>query len=84
MSELDEEIKAFVKERDTVLMTGDIDKVMAFHRKHNPLGSPLAREIVEIGMHKARTAALSLPLAERVKSRKWLSSRGYGHGKDEG
>ena len=73
-----DDIAAFVKERDEALLSGDVDRCMAFHAKHNPDSIvPNNREIAEIGMHKARTAALSLPMSARVESRKWLSERGY-------
>ena len=73
-----DDIAAFVKERDEVLLSGDVDRCMAFHAKHNP-DSTVSKhwEIAEIGMHKARTAAMSLAMSARVESRKWLSERGY-------
>lgn len=74
----DFDIKAFVEERDSVLLSGDIDLLMRFHQKHNPGSPPIAnRELAEISMHKARTAALSLPLDIRRGSHQWLTDRGY-------
>lgn len=74
---IEDEIRAFVRERDEMLLACDVDEAMAFHAKWNP-GYTQRREIAEIGLHKARTAALSLPMEERVKSYRWLTERGYG------
>lgn len=66
------EIKAFVKERDEMLLALDIDRCIEFQKKHSP-GMPFSsRSIVEASMHKARTACLSLPKSERKKSKQWL------------
>lgn len=72
-------IKKFLKERDAALLSGDLDKVMAFYKKWNGLVAPAvpARDIVEIGMHKAITGATSLPMTARQKSRQWLLEKGY-------
>src|ERR1700721_1530528 len=65
--EVEAEIKAFVKERDEMLIAGDIDRMMAFHAKHNPGRTPFPnREVAEISLHKARTGALSLPIEVRL------------------
>ena len=77
-NDLEIKIKAFVKERDEMLLANDIDKMLEFHKKHNPhTPPPSSREIAEIGLHKARTAAMSLPIEERKKSKDWLTVRGY-------
>lgn len=76
--EIEAEIKAFVKERDEMLMAGDIDRCIAFHEKHNPgIRAFPSREVAEISLHKARTAAKSLPFVFRIESKIWLSKRGY-------
>lgn len=76
--EAEAEIKAFVKERDEMLMAGDIDRLIAFHEKHNPgIRAFSNRDVAEISLHKARTGALSLPFVFRIESKKWLSERGY-------
>jgi hypothetical protein len=52
--------------------------MIAFHTKHNPsVGAPSSREVCLISMHKARTAAKSLPIEARRLSRDWLAERGY-------
>lgn len=76
--EVEAEIKAFVKERDDVLASGDVDRIIAFHEKHNPgIRAFPNREVAEISMHKARTGAKSLPFVLRIESKKWLLDRGY-------
>lgn len=74
--EVEAEIKAFVKERDEMLLACDIDLVRAFHAKHNPGLPEPSDEVAWLMLHKARTAARSLPREERVKSKKWLTERG--------
>lgn len=66
------EIKAFVKERDEMLLACDVDRCIAFHEKHNPGLKFPSRAIAEAAMHKARTAVKTLPKAERKKSKQWL------------
>ena len=75
--EVEAEIKAFVKERDEMLLACDIDRMMAFHAKHNPSRPGFrSREVAEAALHKARTAARTLPIEERVASKRWLAARG--------
>jgi hypothetical protein len=71
------DISAFVRERNAMLLACDIERAKAFYRKHNPGFRVPSDDVVEIGLHKARTAALSLPQAERDHSRRWLIQRGY-------
>jgi hypothetical protein len=76
--EVEAEIKAFVKERDEMLMSGDVDLCIAFHEKHNAgIRAFPNRQVAEISLHQARTAARSLPMGDRLESKKWLSERGY-------
>lgn len=76
--EVEAEIKAFVKERDEMLMSGDVDLCIAFHEKHNAVIRAFPnRQVAEISLHQARTAARSLPMGYRLESKKWLSERGY-------
>lgn len=69
---------AFVKERDEILLAGDIDRMMEFHARNNP-SSPAfpSRQVAEISFHKARTALVSLPREIRLISKRWLRERGY-------
>lgn len=73
---MDEEIKTFVKERDAALLSLDVDRVIALHVKHNPGLPTPSREVMELSMHKAITAARSLPREFRMSSKKWLQERG--------
>lgn len=71
------DIEAWKKERDEVIASCDLIRVVAYFKKWNP-DMPLPTiEVMEAGMHKARTGLLSLPEAEREKSRQWLRERGY-------
>ena len=60
-----------------MLLACDIERAKAFFQRHNPGFRLPPDEVVEIGLHKARTAALGLPQAERDYSRRWLAQRGY-------
>jgi hypothetical protein len=76
--ELEDKIEAFIAERDEMLLANDIDRMIEFHKKHNPYRPNFAnREVAEIALHKARTGAKSLPVEERKKSKAWLTDRGY-------
>lgn len=69
---------AFVAERNEMLLSGDVDRLMAFHAKHNPGLPPMTNRIVaEITLHKSRTAAKGLPMEARLQSKRWLTERGY-------
>lgn len=75
---MNEAIAAFVKERNEVLLSGDIDRLLAFHAKHNPGSMTFSsREVAEVAMHKARTACVGLPIEARLASNRWLRERGY-------
>ena len=71
-------IKKFIKERDEILLSGDLDRMVTFYQKHNPGRSVPARDVVEIAFHKARTGATSLPREIRMESKRWLNERGLG------
>lgn len=76
-----ERAEAFCKERDEVLLSGDLDRVIEFQKKYNPRLSEVidsfSREKQEAGMHKAITAMPSLPRSHRMKSKHWLVEHGY-------
>lgn len=75
--EAEAEIKAFVKERDEMLLACDVDRMLAFHAKHNPDGPGFSsREVAEAALHKARTGARTLPMEARLASKRWLRDRG--------
>lgn len=72
-----DDLAAFVRERDEALLSGDVERVRNFHTKWNPGIRPMPREVAEVAMHKARTAAMSLPVEAREASEKWLADRGF-------
>lgn len=75
--EVEAEIKAFVKERDEMLLACDVDRMLEFHAKHNPDGPNFSsRDVAEAALHKARTAVRNFPIGERMKAKRWLADRG--------
>jgi hypothetical protein len=72
-----DEIKAFVKERDAMLLSMDLERLQAFYQKHNQGTPRMSPEAAEIALHKARSAATSLPDDARTFSENWLKERGY-------
>lgn len=76
-------LKEFRKERAAVLRSLDPKKVVEFHKKWNNSVVLPTWEVVEIAMHKARTACRDLNRDERLYSKQWLTERGY-RSMDEG
>jgi hypothetical protein len=75
---IEAKIKAFVAERDEMLLECDIDRMKAFHAKYNPNTKPFSNdEVAWLSLHKARTGAKSLPLEARLQSYNWLKERGF-------
>ena len=77
MIDIDAEIRAFVVERDKMLLSLDIERMKMFHAEHNPLGPPFSDEQALVAIHKTRTGASSLPICARRHSYEWLRLRGY-------
>ena len=73
---IEAEIKSFVAERDEMLLSMDLDRLIAFHVKHNPKLPIPSRQVAELLLHKARTGAKSLPIEARLESKRWLAGRG--------
>lgn len=71
---MDFDIEKFIEERHEALLSCDVDQVYAFYERWN-MDQDIHRDVMEAGMHKARTACLTLPDEEREKSRKWLEDR---------
>ncbi|HTR55014.1 MAG TPA: hypothetical protein VMJ10_30220 [Kofleriaceae bacterium] len=69
-------VKQFVAERDRALLSLDEATIRAHNRKWS-VRTPDDPNIFWIGIHKARTACLSLPREERILSKMWLTARGY-------
>jgi hypothetical protein len=70
-------IALFNAERDAMLLAGDLDALLAFTRRQRPDFVPTNRHVLEIMLHKARTAVYSLPMEVRSASKRWLLERGY-------
>jgi hypothetical protein len=70
------QLSDYLAERDAMLLKCDVDAMEAFQRAHG-LTVASSWKASEIGLHKARTAATSLPREERLKSWHWLTQRGY-------
>jgi len=76
-------LTAYIAERNAVLLTGDWRKLKKFMIDRNmPLPSG-GDEVIELTLHKSITAVPGLPLEFRLKSKRWLISRG-GHSLDDG
>ena len=72
---VDDEIRAFVKQRDAYLLSNDPDDwcrlfALAGH------AIPSNPTVFEMTVMKARTAATSLPLEVRRQAAAWLRERG--------
>ena len=72
-----DEIAKFTAERDAMLLKGDLDEVLAFVRRDHPDYVPMNRHVLEVMLHKSRTAVHSLPMEVRTASKRWLIERGY-------
>ena len=75
------ELKQWLKERDEVLYTFDIEKFKAFYRKWEKRGlytEPLpSDEVIEVSMRKC-VCGLANPREDKLaEARAWLSERGY-------
>jgi hypothetical protein len=71
-------IYAFVSERDEVLLSRDVQRVIDFHTKHHPDLPPMTPVVAEVAMHKAISALRNHPAAQAI-SIAWLKERGYQH-----
>lgn len=70
------DLESYCRERDEILLSGDVDKIIAFDMKYNPVYNPNKR-IAEIVMHKARTGCKTLPIEARRLSKQWLEEHGW-------
>lgn len=78
----DEEIKAFVEDRNRMLGSEDEEDWRAYYRKWDiPL--PSDHLLFLVSVHKARTAIKGLAIEKRRASKAWLNARGY-HALDDG
>ncbi len=68
-------IDQFKKDRNEAMLSMDEKKIRAYMKKYgNQANQPLG-DIFWASVHKARTAIPSIPLEERIKSKKWLIER---------
>ena len=76
-----EEFYEWLKERDEVTLSLDIDKFKAFYRKWQKKGvydmELPSDEIIEISMRKCICAMAKPPVDKLAEARAWLSERGY-------
>jgi hypothetical protein len=75
-------LQQFVKERNHVLLYQGPSDLKEFLKKRG-LPVPKNKQLMELTWHKSITAAKSLPLEYRQKSKDWLTVRGY-HSLDDG
>jgi hypothetical protein len=74
----------FVKLRDQALLSMDEQTIRTFARKYNQVELPDNPEVFWRAVHKARSAATTLPLVERERSIAWLKARGSMPWNDHG
>jgi hypothetical protein len=53
------------------------DALLAFVRRQHPDFIPINQHVLEIMLHKSRTAVPALPMEMRAASKSWLLTRGY-------
>jgi hypothetical protein len=70
-------IEKFLRERRAALLSMDEGKIRRFMDKYSGgADMPGAKQVFWIAVHKARTASLDLPEAERLRSHQWLTDKG--------
>ena len=76
--DFEKEMKQFLADRDAALLSMDKEQLIAYGNKWgvNWKLVPGKEEWFWVSVHMARTGATSLPRAERIKSKEWLTARG--------
>ena len=64
----------FVAERNAALLSLDRARIVAYMVKYGN-AVPRDQELFWLGVHKARTAIPTLPMAARIESKRWLEAR---------
>ena len=77
----DDLVKAYRRDLDRVLLTGDAKKLRNFFIERGLKPPPYGA--LSTTMHKAITGSTSLPIEYRRASKAWLTRRGY-HSLDDG
>lgn len=77
-------MKIWLKERDEVCQTFDVEKFKKFYRKWKKmgvydLGLP-TDEVIEIAMRKAVCNMTKADTEKKREAKKWLKDRGYSEG----
>jgi len=68
--------KRYVRERNEMLLRGSVEEMLQFMRRWE-IPTPTDLHVAEITLHKAITAARSLPIEYRKRSKQWLDERKY-------
>lgn len=71
-----DDFEQFIKDRDKALLSLEKNKILAYCAKYG-VSMPSNDASFWIGVHKAITGNVGLPLEFRKKSKQWLSKRGY-------
>ena len=74
---MNDEIARFVRQRDEALLSLDESRIRALFRQWNGTEMPTDPHVFWGSVHKAITAATSLPIAFRRQSKAWLDEHGY-------
>jgi hypothetical protein len=75
---MDKQLAAFIKERDVILRSLDLEAYAAFRRKHDLTEMPLEDPSVPLAaMHKTRIHIDYFSEEEKAVSRLWLRKNGY-------
>ena len=82
MIETGDDFDRWIAERNEVLRSGDMAKLRAHMTKWG-LHVPTDDAVLEVTLHKARSAYLALTAEERAASVAWLKERNYWHWGDE-
>jgi hypothetical protein len=75
---VDKQLAAYIKERDVILHSLDVEAYAAFRRKHGLTETPLTDPSVPLAaMHKSRLHIGYFSEEEKAVSRLWLRKNGY-------
>jgi hypothetical protein len=71
------EIQVYNAKRDEILISGDVDRMIAFLHEHSPRFKGFSNRVTaEACLHKARTGVKSIPMELRLQSKRWLREHG--------